>query len=68
MNEFQIINKYFSSLSIRNKGSYNLKNDIFFDFKKKIAVSIDTYVEKNAEKFSFAQLADDSIIKFKNIK
>jgi len=28
----------------------------------------DTYVEKNAEKFSFAQLADDSIIKFKNIK
>ena len=46
MNEFQIINKYFSSLSIRNKGSYNLKNDIFFDFKKKIAVSIDTYVEK----------------------
>ena len=46
MNEFEIINKYLSPLSIKNKGSYNLKNDIFYDYKKKLAVSVDTYIEK----------------------
>ena len=38
MNEFEIINKYFSPLSLKNKGSFNLKDDIFFDYKKKIAI------------------------------
>ena len=46
MNEFDIIRKYFSPLSKKNKGSFNLQNDIFFDFKKKISISVDTYVEK----------------------
>ena len=46
MNEFTIIKKYFSSLSNKNKGSLNLTDDIFFDHKKKIAISIDTFIEK----------------------
>ena len=46
MNEFEIINKYFSPLSLKNKGSFKLQDDIFFDYKKKLAISIDTYIEK----------------------
>ena len=45
MNEFLIIKKYFSELSIKNKGAYGLSDDIFFDHKKKIGISIDTYIE-----------------------
>jgi len=44
MNEFEIINKYLKPLSFKNKGSFNLGDDIFYDFKKKIAISVDTYV------------------------
>ena len=45
MNEFSIIKKYLSPLTKRNDGSLNLKDDIFFDRSKKIALSIDTFVE-----------------------
>ena len=45
MNEFSVIKKYFSNLSKNNKGSFNLSDDIFFDYKKKIGISIDSYVE-----------------------
>ena len=45
MNEFTIIKKYFSNLSKKNKGSFDLSDDIFFDYKKKVGVSIDTYIE-----------------------
>ena len=46
MNEFSIIKKYFAKLSKKNKGSLCLKDDIFFDYKNKIGISIDTYVEE----------------------
>ena len=45
MNEFAVIKKYFSELSKNNKGSFDLSDDIFFDYKKKIGISIDSYVE-----------------------
>jgi len=45
VNEFSIIKKYFSNLSKNNRGSFDLSDDIFFDYKKKIGISIDTYVE-----------------------
>ena len=45
MHEFQIIKKYFSVLSKKNKSSINLNDDVFFDKSKKLAISIDTYVE-----------------------
>ena len=45
MNEFSIIKKYLSNLSKKNKGSFGLSDDIFFDYIKKIGISIDTYNE-----------------------
>ena len=45
MNEFSVIKKYFSNLSKNNKGSFDLSDDIFFDYKKKVGISIDSYVE-----------------------
>ena len=45
MNEFAVIKKYFSDLSKNNKGAFNLSDDIFFDYKKKIGISIDSFVE-----------------------
>ncbi len=45
MNEFDVIKKYFSDLSKNNKGAFNLSDDIFFDYKKKIGISIDSFVE-----------------------
>ncbi len=45
MNEFELINKYFSKLSFKNKSSLKLNDDVFFDKKKRLVVSVDTYVE-----------------------
>ena len=45
MNEFSVIKKYFSNLSKNNRGTFDLSDDIFFDYKKKIGISIDSYVE-----------------------
>ena len=45
MLEFQLINKYFSKLSKKNKSSLNLNDDVFFDKTKKLVISVDTYVD-----------------------
>jgi len=45
VNEFAVIKKYFSNLSKYNKGSFDLSDDIFFDYKKKIGISIDSFIE-----------------------
>ena len=45
MHEFDLIKKYFSKLSKFNKASLNLNDDVFFDKKKSLVVSIDTYNE-----------------------
>ena len=47
MHEFEIIKKYFSKLSLNNKNSLNLNDDVFFDKSKKLVVSVDTYIEKS---------------------
>ena len=47
MNEFDLIKKYFLKLSINNKSSLNLNDDVFFDKKKKLVISIDTYNNGN---------------------
>ena len=43
MHEFEIIKKYFSKISKKNKFALNLNDDIFFDKKKGVAISVDTY-------------------------
>ena len=45
MHEFELIRKYFSPLSLDNRSSLNLNDDVFFDKTNKLAVSVDTYVE-----------------------
>ena len=45
MHEFDLIKKYFSKLSKFNKYSLDLNDDVFFDKKKSLVISIDTYNE-----------------------
>ena len=45
MNEFTLIQKYFKKLTYNNPSALNLNDDIFFDKKSNVAISIDTYVE-----------------------
>ena len=45
MHEFELINKYFSKLSKLNKSSLDLNDDVFFDKKRSLVISIDTYNE-----------------------
>jgi thiamine-monophosphate kinase len=44
MHEFKLINNYFSKISKKNKSALNLNDDVFFDKKKGIVISIDTYL------------------------
>ena len=52
MKEFDIIQKYFRPLSKGNYGAMNLTDDVYFDLKKNIATSVDTYVENKHFLFS----------------
>ena len=45
MQEFDLIEKYFSKLTKNNKSALNLNDDVFFDKKKGLVISIDTYNE-----------------------
>ena len=45
MHEFDLIKVYLSKLSKFNKSSLNLNDDVFFDKKKNLVISIDTYNE-----------------------
>jgi thiamine-monophosphate kinase len=45
MHEFELINNYFQKLAKKSPCSLKLNDDVFFDKKKKLAVSVDTYVE-----------------------
>ena len=43
MNEFEIIKSYFQILAKKNQNSKKLNDDIFYDKKNKLAVTVDTY-------------------------
>ena len=47
MHEFDLIKKYFSKISNDNKSALNLNDDVFFDKKKNLVISIDSYIEGN---------------------
>jgi thiamine-monophosphate kinase len=47
MHEFDLIKNYFQKLSKKSISSLNLNDDVFFDKKKQIVVSVDTYIEGN---------------------
>ena len=43
MHEFDLINNYFFKLSKKNKSALNLNDDVFFDKKRGVVISVDTY-------------------------
>ena len=45
MDEFTLIEKYFKKLTYTNPSALDLNDDVFFDKKRNIVVSIDTYIE-----------------------
>tara|TARA_B100001175_G_scaffold107600_1_gene91477 strand:+ start:1179 stop:2138 length:960 start_codon:yes stop_codon:yes gene_type:complete len=45
MHEFELIKKYFSNISKKNKSALKLNDDVFFDKNKGLVISIDTYNE-----------------------
>ena len=47
MHEFDLIRNYFQKLSKNSPSSLDLNDDVFFDKKRKLVVSVDTYTEGN---------------------
>jgi thiamine-monophosphate kinase len=45
MHEFDLIKNYFSKLTKNNESALNLNDDVFFDKKKELVISVDTYNE-----------------------
>ena len=43
MHEFELIKNYFSKIAKKNKSALNLNDDVFFDKKRGVVISIDTY-------------------------
>ncbi len=43
MHEFELIKKYFSKIAKKNKSALNLNDDVFFDKRRGVVVSVDTY-------------------------
>ena len=47
MHEFELIKDYFQKLSKKSPSALSLNDDVFFDKKNKLVVSVDTYIEGN---------------------
>jgi thiamine-monophosphate kinase len=47
MHEFELIKNYFQKLSKKSPSTLNLNDDVFFDKKNKLVVTVDTYIEGN---------------------
>ena len=43
MHEFELIKNYFSKISKNNNSALNLNDDVFFDKKRGVVISVDTY-------------------------
>ena len=43
MHEFELVDNFFTILSKHNKAALGLNDDVFFDKKKGIVISVDTY-------------------------
>ena len=64
MDEFQLIDKYFKKLTKNNIFAKNLNDDVFYDQKKKLVVSVDTYNEGiHFPNFKFPDLVIKKIIR-----
>ena len=64
MNEFEIIKNYFQNLSKNNPAAKKLNDDVFFDKKNSLVISIDTYNEDiHFPKFKYPDLIIKKVIR-----
>ena len=64
MDEFEIIKKYFQKISKNNPAALQLNDDVFFDRKNNLVVSVDTYNEGiHFPNFKFPNLIIKKIIR-----
>ena len=64
MHEFDLINNFFSSLSKNNISALGLNDDVFFDKKKNIVISVDTYnINTHFKDFKFPDLVIKKILR-----
>jgi len=64
MDEFELIKNYFQKISYNNPSAKNLNDDVFFDKKNKLVVSVDTYNEGvHFPNFKFPNLVIKKIIR-----
>ena len=64
MHEFELIKKYFSKLTNMSQVSLSLNDDVFFDKKNEVVVSVDTYVEgKHFVNFKNPELVIKKVIR-----
>ena len=64
MHEFELINNFFSKLSKHNVSALDLNDDVFFDKKKKLVISIDTYnINTHFIDFKFPDLVVKKILR-----
>ena len=60
MDEFHLINNYFSKIAKKNKSALNLNDDVFFDKTKGVVITVDTY---NIGTHFFNFISPDLVIK-----
>ena len=64
MNEYDLIENYFKKLSKNNPASKNLNDDVFYDQKNNLVVSVDTYNEGvHFPNFKFPDLVIKKILR-----
>ncbi len=65
MHEFDLINNYFFKIAKKNKSALNLNDDVFFDKKRGVVISVDTY---NIGTHFYDFKSPDLVIKSKSLK
>ena len=64
MDEFELIKNYFQKISNNNHSAKKLNDDVFFDKKNKLVVSVDTYNERvHFPNFKYPNLVIKKIIR-----
>ena len=64
MDEFTLIKKYFKKLTYNNPSALDLNDDVFFDKKNNVVISLDTYIEGvHFLNFSYPDLVIKKIVR-----
>ena len=64
MHEFELINNFFSKLSKHNVSALDLNDDVFFDKKRGVVISVDTYnIGKHFLNFKYPELVIKKILR-----